>query len=221
VWDNSGPSLSELLKQRQSSPAPVEHKPEPAAGPATSEPNVESVDLNQLPEVWQRMLDLLAARGAWLHSAMKTGRLACIEDDAAVLRFDKNHATFVKMLSNKKELLRDIFSQAAGKPLGVRFEVDEDGAANGHGETASAGDGGLATMAPAATATRAEAARAPARPIQREAAPPPPVPATNLIKITPELVETLKTNEPLIKGLIDELGAQVVKIEAPESVATS
>jgi hypothetical protein len=33
------------------------------------------------------------------------------------------------------------------------------------------------------------------------------------------LVETLKAREPLIKGLIDELGAQVVKVEAPEPAA--
>jgi hypothetical protein len=183
VWDNSGPSLSELLKQRQpAAAAPVEHKPDPA--PVASECNVESVDLNQLPEVWQRMLDLLAARRAWLHSAMKTGRLASIEDDAAVLRFDKNHATFVKMLSNKKDLLRDIFTQAAGKPLGVRFEVDESASSNGHDETGNGnGNGATAVMAPPAPATRVEPARAPARPVQREVQPPPPppAPAVNLI----------------------------------------
>jgi DNA polymerase-3 subunit gamma/tau len=216
VWDNSGPSLSEMLKQRQSATP----RPEQAPALAAVDANVEPVDVATLPDVWQRMLDLLAARGAWLHSAMKTGRLASIEEDAAVLRFDKNHATFVKMLSNKKDLLRDIFTQAVGKPLGVRFEIDEAGG----GETASGGDGGVAVMTPAAmnttTATRVEPARPVARPVQRQAEPPPPsAAAANLIKITPELIETLKTNEPLIKGLIDELGAQIVKIEAPEPVS--
>ena len=222
VWDNSGPSLSELLKQRQSA-APVEAKPEPPANSAPSpasasapaaDGNVEPVNVGDLPEVWQRMLDLLAARGAWLHSAVKTARLTSIDDDAAVLCFDRSHATFVKLLSNKKDLLRDIMTQAVGKPLGVRFEVDEE---SPDGVSDTGGD--VAVMSP--PAARADTARraAPAPVRKQVEAPPAPAPAANLLKVTPELVETLRNSEPLIKGLMDELGAQIVKVEAPEPVA--
>ena len=207
VWDASGPSLSELLKQRQVSTA----DPEPAAAPAES--NVEPVNLADLPVIWQRMLDLLAARGAWLYSALKTGRLAAIDDESAVLRFDKHNATFVKLLSGKKDLLRDILTQAVGKPLGVRFEVDEESAEAPQATTATT----------TATAVRVQAPPVAPRmikPVQREIEMPA-APAPNLVKITPEVIENLRNSEPLIKGLMDELGAQIVKIESPEPAAAS
>ena len=214
VWDASGPSLSELLKQRQSASPPPE--PEPAA----IEINVEPVNVGDLPVIWQRMLDLLAARGAWLYSALKTGRLASIDEDAAVLRFDKHNATFVKLLSGKKDLLRDILTQAVGKPLGVRFEVDEESAAP---QPAGDDDGSASRGVAANGATRVQPASAPPRvvkTVQREIEAPP-APAPNLIKVTPEVIEILRNNEPLIKGLMDELGAQIVKIESPEPAAAS
>jgi hypothetical protein len=62
-------------------------------------------------------------------------------------------------------------------------------------------------------------ARPIAKPVQREVEPPP-APASNLIKVTPDVIETLRNNEPLIKGLMDELGAQIVKIEVPEAASS-
>ena len=238
VWDASGPSLSELLKQRQSGAtpqaAPVAAAPAPApagAEPSAVEPNIEPVEVSSLPEVWQRMLDLLAARGPALLSLIRPGRLAAIEEDSAVIRYDPKHATFVKMLNGKKDVVKEALTQAAGKPLGVRFEVaPDDVAASGNGS----GGGVAVTDAPSATARAAAPAAPPsaravaAEPVRRvavEAPPPalrepPPVPVANLVKVTPDVVETLRNNEPLIKGLMDELGAQVVKIEAPETVSS-
>jgi hypothetical protein len=40
-----------------------------------------------------------------------------------------------------------------------------------------------------------------------------------MIKITDELVESLRTNEPLIKSLMDDLGATIIKVEPAESQA--
>jgi hypothetical protein len=195
-------------------------EPDAAPAPAAGESNVEAVNVDDLPVIWQRMLDLLAARGAWLYSALKTGRLASIDAEAVVLQFDRSNATFVKLLSGKKDLLRDIMTQAVGKPLGVRFEVAETGAAtdNGDGSAAAA----AAAVMPPPSATRVQSSPPPrgARPVQREIEPPPPAPAQSLMKITPEVIETLRNNEPLIKGLMDELGAQIVKIESPETVNT-
>jgi hypothetical protein len=48
----------------------------------------------------------------------------------------------------------------------------------------------------------------------------PELPTANVVKITPELIESLKEAEPLIKGLMDDLGAQMIKVEAPEGAAT-
>jgi hypothetical protein len=44
--------------------------------------------------------------------------------------------------------------------------------------------------------------------------PPPSAPA---IRITDELKTSLRDSEPLIKQLMDELNAEIVKIEPPES----
>jgi len=33
------------------------------------------------------------------------------------------------------------------------------------------------------------------------------------VKITPELIESIRSAEPLVKALMDELGAQIVKVE--------
>ena len=100
VWDNSGPSLSELLKQRQAEP--VEPTNEPGApeapSPVDESPNIELVGLHDLPNVWRQLLELLAARGASLHSLMIHGKLTAIEDGRAVISYGKKHETFVKML---------------------------------------------------------------------------------------------------------------------------
>jgi hypothetical protein len=38
-------------------------------------------------------------------------------------------------------------------------------------------------------------------------------PAPPVVKITPELIESIRSAEPLVKALMDELGAQIVKVE--------
>ena len=39
----------------------------------------------------------------------------------------------------------------------------------------------------------------------------------NIIRVTPELKESLRNSEPLIKSLMEELGADIVKIEPAEN----
>jgi hypothetical protein len=182
-------------------------QPAPAAIAAT---NIEPVDVKNLPQVWQKLLDALEARGPALHSLVCHGRLATIEDGRAVIRYDRRHGTFVKLLerNGKKDTVRDLLTQVTGAPLGVQFEIDP-----------TSDDAPVAVM---------EAPSAPvARPvIQREArsaglaasvaSAPPPAPA---IRITDDLIESLRTSEPLIKTLMDELGATIVKVEPPESVS--
>jgi hypothetical protein len=151
------------------------------------------------------MLDLLSARGPMLLSLVQPGQLTAIEDDLAVVRYEPRHETFVKMLerNGKKDLVRDALAQVTGRSLGLKFEID-----------AAAGEG--ASDAPEGIPSTK--ARPSPRPVKHDnlapvgAAPPPAQP--NVVRITPELVESLKSEEPLIRGLMDELGATIVKVEA-------
>jgi DNA polymerase-3 subunit gamma/tau len=207
VWDNSGPYLSELLKARSQSTASTP-APEPQSDPQptpSADSNVEPVEVQDLPRVWQSMLDLLSARGPMLLSLVQPGQLTAIEDDLAVVRYEPRHETFVKMLerNGKKDLVRDALAQVTGRSLGLKFEID-----------AAAGEG--ASDAPEGVPSTK--ARPSPRPVKHDnlapvgAAPPPAQP--NVVRITPELVESLKSEEPLIRGLMDELGATIVKVEA-------
>jgi len=73
-------------------------------------------------------------------------------------------------------------------------------------------DHGVAAAAtPPAQAPRAGASQR--MPPQAVTAPDEPAaPAVPAVKLTPELIESLR-NEPLIKALMDQMGAQIVKVE--------
>ena len=219
VWDASGPSLSELLKQRrQSTPATVEPQatPQPAA-PQAEASNVSAVNVSDLPAVWQKLLDALAERGPMFQSLLINGRLTGIADGQATIRYDKRHETFVKMLerNGKKDAVRDALTQVTGEAVGVRFEIDEAGDAIRE----EASGGGTATQVQAAPRTALPRPPMRREPVRLESPPTPqPQPAPTL-KITPELIESLRTSEPLIKGLIDDLGATIVKVEPPEAAS--
>jgi hypothetical protein len=197
VWSAPSQSLSSLLSAHNAKQAPGQP---PASPPAPAEPisNVEPVDPANLPEVWQALLQLLAEHGPVLQSLVSPGRLVAIEDGRALIRYGPQHETFVKMLerNGKKDLVREKLTQVLGQSVGVKFEVD----ANAEPAPAST---------PVATVPR------PAAPARPSSPPPPaedPVLATPAVKLTPELIESLR-NEPLIKALMDQMGAQVVKVE--------
>jgi DNA polymerase III gamma/tau subunit len=218
VWDNSGPSLSELLKQHQA------QEPEPAAQPApvASAPtvsNIEPVNVHDLPHVWQKLLDVLAARGPALHSLVSHGKLTAIEDGRAVISYDRKHQTFVKLLdrNGKKDVVREALSQVAGQPLGVRFDVDDSGSDDTAATPASSSATAVMEAPPARPAVTPAARREPVRvavEAPQRVAPPP-----NVIRITPELKESLRNSEPLIKAIMDELGADIVKVEPAETAS--
>lgn len=147
------------------------------------------------------MLDLLSVRGPMLLSLVQPGRLTAIEDDQAVVRYEPRHETFVKMLerNGKKDVVRDALVQVTGRTLGLKFEIDSEGASDGPERVPS-------TRAHSSPRPVKHDSVAPARAV------PEPAPV-NVIRITPELVESLKNEEPLIRGLIDDLGATIVKVE--------
>jgi DNA polymerase-3 subunit gamma/tau len=189
----SGPSLTTLLTEQRTQAV---KQPETVAA---AQSNIEPVDPGDLPAVWQAAITILAAQGPVLPSLLTPGKLVSIEDGRAVVRYAPQHDTFVKMLerNGKKDLIRETLSNLLRESVGVKFEVDPDAA-----ETAPATDRGPARPPAAARAAQAVAASAPA----------PPPPQAPAIKLTPELIESLR-KEPLIRAFMDEMGAQIVKVE--------
>ena len=84
--------------------------------------------VSDLPAVWQRLLDLLAARGPALHSLVMHGKLVGIEDDSAVISL-RPQARDVRQdaRAQRQEGPRPRRALAgAGRPLGVRFDIDAE-----------------------------------------------------------------------------------------------
>jgi hypothetical protein len=203
VWEGPAPSLGAILKKHaaggSASPTPPPARP----GPKPVGSNIEPVSPADLPAVWQAFLELLKKHGPGLHSILSHGRYVGVEDGRAVIRFGAQHETFVKLLdrNGKKDLVRDAIANVLKQSIGVRFEVD----------AAAADEAPAAAPAPAPQA--APERGPPPRRAAPEPPPAPPAPAAPSVKITPELIESIRTAEPLVKALMDELGAQIVKVE--------
>jgi DNA polymerase-3 subunit gamma/tau len=215
VWDNSGPSLSELLKQQQQKA----QQPAPATTAPThtnSASNVEAVDESDLPAVWQALLSVLRDR-VGVHPLVAGGEFMGIHDGQAVIRYSADKDQFPKMLSRggKKELVGEALSQVLGRAVGVRFEVageapsalPSNGNDNGHGNGHAA-----AAPPPPPRVSVSVARRAPSP----EPEPAPATPAAGSSQSTagrptPEQVAELEKH-PLVGALMRELGATIVKI---------
>jgi hypothetical protein len=206
VWDNSGPSLSELLKQQRAAPAPPPAPSPVAAGPPEVS-NVEAIDPNDLPGVWKSLLDLLAEKGPGLPGLLSHGRYIGVdEQNRAVIRYGKQHETFVKMFerNGKKDQVREAFSKVLKQNVGIAFDLDPD-------EAATASVGTMPAPPSQARAMPAKAATPLNAPVRREIPAPPPAPAAS--RPTPEQIEALRASDPLIKALMDEMGATIMKVE--------
>jgi DNA polymerase-3 subunit gamma/tau len=185
VWDNSGPSLAELLKQRSGA------APSPTAPVAS---NVEPIRAGDLDELRDKLLSALAQKGPSLPALLKDAALVGIENDQAVLRYAHDQEPLVKMLdrNGKKETIRDVLSALIGKAVSLKFELAE------------------APPEPAAT-TPAPTAAPPRKPAPRFTPPPAPTPEPT-IRITEEIKQQLMTDE-LIKAAVETLGGEIVKVE--------
>ena len=154
------------------------------------------------------MLALLAEHGPGLHSLLSHGRLVALDDGRAVIRYGAQHETLVKMLdrNGKKELVRDAITRVLKQSIGVKFEVEQADAPGADAESSDA----AAQPAPDAVPVSRRPAEA-GRPAAAPQAPAPPHPPA--VKITPELIESIRDSEPLVKALMVELGAQIIKVE--------
>jgi DNA polymerase-3 subunit gamma/tau len=195
VWD--GPSLKSLVEEERAKAAATVPVAAPALADSATSPagaNVEPVSPDDLQGVWRSLLQVLASRGPGLLGLLSHGRLVAIEDGRAVIRYGAQHETFVKMLekNGKKELVRDAITQLLNQSVGVKFEVEPE----------------------EPMAAEAATPQAPERSAAARAGPPVPSPAqAPAPRVTAELVQSLREKEPLVRALMDELGAQVIKVE--------
>jgi hypothetical protein len=187
---------------------PADGKPQAADAGAS---NVAPVSPHDLPGVWKALLDLLAEHGPGLHSLLSHGRLVALDDGRAVIRYGAQHETLVKMLdrNGKKELVRDAITRVLKQSIGVKFEVEQADAPGADAESSDAAEP-AAQPAPDAVPVSRRPAEA-GRPAAAPQAPAPPQPPA--VKLTPELIESIRDSEPLVKALMDELGAQIIKVE--------
>lgn len=148
--------------------------------------------------MWKACLKLLTSQGPGLHSLFSQGKLVAIEDDRAILRFSPQHETFVVNWekNGKKEVVREAISRVINQKIGVKFEIDAE---------ASPPDSASSKAAP--TPATSSSPRSESQRIE------PSGPATPTIKVTPELVASLRESNPLVKELMDKLGAQIIKVE--------
>ncbi|HEV2294261.1 MAG TPA: DNA polymerase III subunit gamma/tau [Tepidisphaeraceae bacterium] len=214
VWDSSGPSLSELLKQqRVAETAPPAPEPIAASTPAAADANVEVVNPDDLPTVWRSLLDLLAEKGPGLPGLLSHGRfIGMDEQNRAVIRYAKQHETFVKMFerNGKKDQVREAFSKVLKQNVGIAFDLEPD---EGGGAPVATMPAPVQppSMSPASGSIKCPPSKAaPTAPVRREI-PSPPAPAA--IRPTQEQIEALRASEPLIKALMDDMGANIMKIE--------
>jgi hypothetical protein len=187
VWDDSGPSLVEQMKAIRESVEAAAPQIPPA--PAS---NVETVQ--DLPGFWKTLIGELSKAGPGLPSLLSHARPQTLDGDRLVIRYSAQHDTMPKMLerNGKKDALRQMASTLAGRPLSVVIEVDPPDAN---------------PPAPAAPTAPQPVARRPA-----PAQPPPPQPAAPVGQpVTPEMAEELKAKHPLVKALVEQLGAVPVR----------
>jgi hypothetical protein len=209
VWDNSGPSLKELLAQQQAKNQAAAGPPPPGGG-GDGFANVEAVGENDIKGIWKSLLDLVSTtHGAMLHSLLAGGVFGGIEDGSAVIRYSKKNDTFAKLLerNGKKDLVRDSLAKVLGRPIGLRLVIDETLTEPEPVRPAASAHNSPAPASRAASSAAPSSRPAPAAPVEPPApAGPPP------IRITPELVEEMKKSS-LVSSVMDKFNAAPVKVE--------
>jgi hypothetical protein len=158
----------------------------------TESPNVEAVSSSDLPTTWQRLLDILAARGPGIPSILSHGELKSLADGKAVIEFSS--PTFAAMIdrNGKKDVIRDELSKMLDTPVSLAIEVSE--------------------QAEAAPGPQPTPAKRPTPPSPAKAAIPS-APISTGLRITPELKQELREKNPLIAAVMTELGGEIVKVE--------
>ncbi len=177
------------------SPAAAALKKNDEVGPpiAAEPANVESVAMNDLPAVWQTMLNVLSSKGAGFLPLVEDASLVSIDDDVAVLQYPHDRDTIVRMLdrNGKRDVIRDALSGILHKSIGLKIE-----------------------LAPAPVPAAEESDAPVANKVRPAPLPPAPrVPEPETVRITKELRAELRAN-PLVNAVIEHLGGEIVKVES-------
>lgn len=74
--------------------------------------------------VWQEILKQLSPQ-VMLHSLFSGGQIVGVSENCVVVRFGKQHETFVRAweMNKKKDFIRDAACKVLGRNAGIRFEV--------------------------------------------------------------------------------------------------
>lgn len=204
VWDNSGPSLADMLKARSgggSAPAT------PARPPVAD--NFEVVDEKRLPEIWKGVLEGFRKHQPGLYAVLQTTALGGVSDGQAIVEFDARGQFLARQVEkdDKREKVAAALSEALGAPVGVRIVVRKDDPA---------------PIAQPIEEAKPKVARPTLKDIEDMArnvqpgalvsvAPAPTNAGANMIKVSEELIEQLKQDD-LIRAVVEGLGGQIVKV---------
>ncbi len=226
VWEaDGGADLSELLKQRMATdsasvttpivesglrlpdaPSPTSRPHESL--PQASLPHASLPQAGDVPDVrpsdptaiWELALKHLEPHGTLFLSVLRSARFGGIAEDQAVIRFNPDQETFARQWqrNGKRDQVRDALSQAAGRNIGVRFEIASE---------PSPGDENTAAKPARAAAQSAAARPSPAS----AAATPAPPPVQHVVKPTADQLAEI-SRDPLVASLMDVFGAVVLRI---------
>jgi DNA polymerase III subunit gamma/tau len=196
VWEQqSGLSLKELLAQQKShaaSPAVKSAIAVEAAIPQEASSPAISTDLEAM---WWSACQSLDRP---LAAALATAKLVDVLDDLAIVRFPARSATWVEYAGAKarKQALIAALSQAAGRPVGVRLELETE-------PDQAAGD-----AAPTPPTQRQPTPK----PAVANEPPAPAIPAPATITLTDALRAEVES-DPLVNAALKMFGGQLRSVE--------
>lgn len=203
VWDNSGPSLSEML-------AAKEGKPTPSAAAPTPEPsNIEPVNDAMLPQVWKGVLEGFKRSAPGLLGVLNSATLGSVQDGFAVVSLPSEHqhtARLIEKETNRQRIAASL-SEALGQTVGVRVVVEQSVAVAAPPPPAAPQP---KFVKPDLREVRARYDAEPPKPLLSPDTSPTPGTTTS-VRLTEELLSTLREDE-LIRSALDTLGGQIVKV---------
>jgi hypothetical protein len=237
----AGPSIKSLMAAQFSSPvqrqATSGGSEDASIGDGSTGARV-AANADPTAEVRSIWSDVLTRLDPSLSGMLRMARLARIEHDIAVVGFPPDGEMFAKRWAGngKKELIAAAVSEAAGRSLGVVFEIDKaEAPASAHADhsgnpRSSTPDGTFAmTGGPSASSVavqNADAASAPPPAVssggglasasgasqrRRDNPPPPDAPAPPPVSAEAQMA---CEQDPMVRAAIVAFGARIIKIES-------
>jgi DNA polymerase III subunit gamma/tau len=153
---------------------------------AAAEPSVEAIGDDDVVKIWPRLVELMTQQGSSVGGALSLARLTKIEENQAVVQFRHEGESFARMWekNGKRDQIAKALTQIRGRPIGVRFEVEEAPVV-------------VAVAPPAAAKAKVEMP-------ERES---PAMP-----QLSAPITDEIKA-DPMVQAVLKEFGGVVVKVE--------